>query len=383
MLGLIDALLEQQGAAKAATTASGEVGRFITLAGGRVIFIADSSVDSELPDKPKVLSSERSIVMMKKKDGSEEPRTVYSDSWLRRSSEHKFRKVAHILRNAPKIEQNLRDSLGGGYGPDGALTGEGVTAACALAVTLSGMRIGSPGQGTRDKGVALDHFKKTGNKKFFRTFGSTTLQRKHAKVSGDTVTFRYVGKSGVKRVVKVKDAELAEAVSSLLDSPGKPSGSLWDNGSGRVTAQRLGKRFKRINPQYDSKDMRTTKAMMVGSKEVARVLAGRKKKIPSDPKKARAMAKALIKKLGVVVSAQLGNTPAVAIKDYTNPMLVEHMLRGYGFSDGLLEDQATVEAMKAASTPIDMSAMPVLMALFGEDEMRKWASAAVSASDDQ
>ena len=382
MLALIESLaLAHTENAKQVRGKDGSMGRFVTI-NGRVVFIINSTPDSELTDKPKILPSEKTVETRRKKDGSEVSKTVYSDSWFKRSSAHKYTKVSHILKNRAKIEGSLRDSLENGYDSSGSLTREGVTAALALAVVQSGMRPGSPGQGTKDKGVAREHFKKTGKEKFFRTFGATTLLNKHTKVSGDTVTFRYLGKSGVRRFVTVKDADVAKAVNSLLEQGGPPSGYLWDNGSGRVSAPSLGRRFSRINPRYQTKDMRTAVANLVASGAVAKILDGKKQSIPSDKKKARALAKSLEKKIGVSVSAQLGNEPEVALRNYTNPMLIEHMLRQYGFSSDLLEDQAKVEALKAASSEIDMSKMPILMALHGEDAVREWASAAINDRDD-
>ena len=80
------------------------------------------------------------------------------------------------------------------------------------------------------------------------------------------------------------------------------------------------------------------------------------------------------------ISSQLGNTPAIAIKNYTNPMLVEHMLKSYGFSAQQLEGENASE--KAATKAIDMSKLSLLKAVYGEEPVREWASAFVDGDED-
>src|SRR5262249_34423054 len=54
-----------------------------------------------------------------------------------------------------------------------------------------------------------------------RSYGLTTLQRKHVRVKGDTVHFEFRGKSGVEHDVAVSDRRLANIVQQLQDLPGQ------------------------------------------------------------------------------------------------------------------------------------------------------------------
>src|ERR1041384_5260184 len=53
-----------------------------------------------------------------------------------------------------------------------------------------------------------------------RTFGITTITKRHAKVRGNRVVFRYRGKRRALIHTAVVDPELAAAVRSLLELPG-------------------------------------------------------------------------------------------------------------------------------------------------------------------
>jgi len=53
-----------------------------------------------------------------------------------------------------------------------------------------------------------------------KTFGLTTLRNQHVKIEGDTLRFRFTGKSGVKHELKVDDRRLARIVRQCHDLPG-------------------------------------------------------------------------------------------------------------------------------------------------------------------
>lgn len=51
------------------------------------------------------------------------------------------------------------------------------------------------------------------------TFGITTMFAEHVSVDGDTVRFKFTGKSSVPWDVTVEDPKIAEAISQMLDNP--------------------------------------------------------------------------------------------------------------------------------------------------------------------
>lgn len=53
-----------------------------------------------------------------------------------------------------------------------------------------------------------------------RTFGLTTLQRRHVRTEGDTITFSFPGKRAKRQWRLIEDRALARAVEKLLRAPG-------------------------------------------------------------------------------------------------------------------------------------------------------------------
>ena len=53
-----------------------------------------------------------------------------------------------------------------------------------------------------------------------KSFGLTTLRRRHATVAGDSVRFRFKGKSGIRHDVTVRDRRIARAVRRCMEIPG-------------------------------------------------------------------------------------------------------------------------------------------------------------------
>lgn len=340
-------------------------GRWVTI-NGRPVFIADSDAELErLKPPPVAPDKHKRVVTFKDKDGMERQRTEYDDEWNEIASKYKFAKLSRIEAQRAEIESALSKDIEDGFNEDGSLSYSGALAAVALCVVKTGMRPGSPGQGTKvksgpDKG------------KFQNTYGASTIERRHVRVLGDTVSFEYLGKSGVQRKVKVKDATLARAVSALRK--GKQSEPLFQSDGRRVTASALGSRLKEFNSHYKTKDFRTAVANRVAADHAVRALK-KPKSIPKDKKKARAFAKRLVSELSRAVSSELGNTPAVALRSYISPPLVERFLEDYGVDTSLLES-----AQEKTFRP---SSLSLLNILYGDEAVREWSSSFLSDAESE
>ena len=58
-------------------------------------------------------------------------------------------------------------------------------------------------------------------KKLYGSFGLTTLQDKHVKVTGDDIRFQFKGKKGVAHAIHLKSRKLARLIQQSRDIPGK------------------------------------------------------------------------------------------------------------------------------------------------------------------
>ncbi|MDP4574984.1 DNA topoisomerase IB [Qipengyuania sp. G39] len=200
-----------------------------------------------------------------------------------------------------KVEEDLKGSK---------LTRERATASVIRLLDLGAVRVGNTGYAERNK-----------------SYGATTLRRKHAEVTGKTLKLRYKGKSGKMREVTLTDGSLARAVRKMQDLPGQnvfkyidEDGEVQTVDSGDVNEYLeacMGERFT-------AKNFRTWHASVMGF-ECLRDGEGR---MP-------------MKALLDCVAGQLGNTPAVTRKSYIHPAVIDLVDRQEDWRHGLRLPRAT------------------------------------------
>ncbi len=125
---------------------------------------------------------------------------LYHPAYRAAQEERKYDRLVTFGERLPALRETLTTHLAlGPYERDWA---------CALAVSLvnrAWFRVGS------------ERYARTS-----RTYGVTTLSKRHASVRGRRVDFRFRSKQRLLVRRTVVDAELAEAVRALLDYPGGP-----------------------------------------------------------------------------------------------------------------------------------------------------------------
>jgi DNA topoisomerase-1 len=152
-----------------------------------------------------------------------------------------------------------------------------------------------------------------------KTFGVSTLLKRHAQDHGDRVVFDYVGKESVRQHQVVIDPQLINFVRELLATPGRrlfryktPDGH-WANLSSRDVNEYM---HDVLGVPYSAKDFRT----WGGTLRLATILAD-----IGPGKTPRETQKNLVTALRLV-AAELGNTPTVARKAYVHPIVVARYL---------------------------------------------------------
>jgi len=154
------------------------------------------------------------------------------------------------------------------------------------------------------------------------TFGLTTLEDRHARVSGSEVSFAFRGKSGKDHRVMVVDKRLARIVQRCQTLPGEQlfqyiddEGNRQDVGSGDVNDY-----LREIaGPGISAKDFRTWAGTMFAAEALRDIGPAR---LVKDKK-------ANIVKAVDRVAARLGNTRAVCRKYYIHPVILEAYGRGH------------------------------------------------------
>ena len=149
-----------------------------------------------------------------------------------------------------------------------------------------------------------------------RTYGVTTLTRRHVTVSDDEVTFCFRAKN--RKLVRrtLRSAVLARGVTELLELKGSRlfrfdrDGELVNLTSGLLN-EYLG---EHLGNGFTAKDFRTWGGTLLAAVELER------RGPPSNDGEARRSLAAVMRKVG----DELGNTPAVARESYVSPVVVEH-----------------------------------------------------------
>jgi DNA topoisomerase-1 len=154
-----------------------------------------------------------------------------------------------------------------------------------------------------------------------KSYGLTTLRRKHVQIDGSRMRFEFRGKSGVSHAVSVTDRRIARIVQRCAELPGYELFQYVDDTGQRQVVQAEdvnGYLREAAGCEVTAKDFRT----WAGTMHAAAAL---RELGPAPTKKA---AEKNIKLAVDRTAAMLGNTRSVCRKYYIHPALLEAYLEG-------------------------------------------------------
>lgn len=171
-----------------------------------------------------------------------------------------------------------------------------------------------------------------------RSYGLTTLRKKHVEVDGSVLRFTFRGKSGVQQAFSVTDRRIARIVQRCQDLPGVELFK-YLNGDGKrqtITSDDVNEYLREASGRdVSAKDFRTWGGTILAA--VALRAAG--------PALTKREATRNINRAIDAVAERLGNTRAVCRKYYVHPALLHAYLQG-------LTAAPSVSAASAAETSI-------------------------------
>ncbi|HZV84606.1 MAG TPA: DNA topoisomerase IB [Brevundimonas sp.] len=218
----------------------------------------------------------------------------YHQGWSAHASETKFERLPAFARALPKLRARVEwDLASRGVTRDKVLA----TAVRLLEITL--IRVGNAQYAKQN-----------------RSYGLTTLNKRHLDVNGTALTFAFKGKSGVEHEVRVRDRRLATVVRSLRELPGQQLFKYRDEDGAlsAVTSDDVNAYIREaMGEQFSAKDFRT----WAGTVSAARAL--REMPTPASPTEAKRRITVCVK----AVSGVLGNTPTVCRSSYVHPKVFE------------------------------------------------------------
>jgi DNA topoisomerase-1 len=226
---------------------------------------------------------------------------LYHPAWRERRDKEKFDHVVLVGERLPKARATVTRHLGRSGMPR-----ERALATAFRLLDLGFFRIGG------------ESYAETN-----RSYGLATLLRRHAKVEGSRVSFRYDAKSGQRRTLTLSDAAVGASVRALLRRRGGGSdllaykdGRRWHD----VTSTDINAYVKeRLGDDVSAKDFRTWHATVLAAAE----LSARAGDATSKTARERVLREAVAE-----VADHLGNTPTIARNSYIDPKVVELFRRG-------------------------------------------------------
>ncbi len=230
----------------------------------------------------------------------------------------KYELCAPFGRDLPKLRARVeKDLRRRGIGKEIAV------AAIVRLLDLGHVRIGNEGYVKENK-----------------SFGATTLRKRHAKLRGQTLKLQYRAKSGKLRVLTITDGSLSRFVKKCSDLPGQHLFRWLDaEGEARpVTSSDVNDYIREaMGEDYTAKHFRTWSASVLAFEALASAGHDISLKTMLEP-----------------VTEALGNTPAIARKSYVHPALIALVKDGQTvFRDGYALPRRTQYLSRAERGLID------------------------------
>lgn len=226
---------------------------------------------------------------------------LYHADFTKKQQKKKFAKIERFGERLPRLKMRLNEDI-----MLEGLPREKVLATVLRLINSLYFRVGTDA-----------------NAKIYRTYGITTLMKKHLSIGKDgELCFEFVGKSHVKQRKILVDNGLAEIMSELIEVG--PKRKLFhyiaEDGKPRpVKPADINRYIKDIvGEEFSSKDLRTWGASLFCAVKLSE--AG-----PADNEKDL---KANLVETVKLVAEELGNTPAVCRSSYIHPAVTDAYASG-------------------------------------------------------
>jgi DNA topoisomerase-1 len=160
-----------------------------------------------------------------------------------------------------------------------------------------------------------------------KSFGATTLRRRHAEVTGRRLKLRFTAKGGVKREVTLSDGALVRVVRKMQDLPGQHVFKYVDEDGDVCSVDSCDVNDylrETMGEDFTAKHFRTWHASVLGLK----LLAEARDRLP-------------LKAVLADVAEHLGNTPAITRKSYIHPAVIALVERQDEWREGFALPRST------------------------------------------
>jgi DNA topoisomerase-1 len=223
----------------------------------------------------------------------------YHPDWAAARDESKFHRVADFGKALPRIHKHVSENL----------ARPGIPREKVLATVVYLL-----------ENVLI----RVGNEEYAReneSYGLTTLEDHHVLLKGDTVRFRFKGKSGVHHDVDIRDRRVAKVIRTCQHLPGQRLFEYLDHDGEvhHVNSHDVNEYIRAAaSEEFSAKDFRTWGGTVTCCELLQR----------EEPAQSERDAKVRMNAVIKIVAGRLGNTVAVCRKAYIHPAVLAAYLDG-------------------------------------------------------
>jgi DNA topoisomerase I len=256
---------------------------------------------------------------------------LYHPQFRAEQEQAKFDRLVRFAERLPELRKAMVRHM-----EEDGLSADRVCALAVRLINLGWFRVGS------------ERYART-----YRTYGITTLAKRHVSIRGSRISFRYRGKQRIWVRTALVDTELAAALKELVDLPGgrrlfryEHNGEIYN-----LSARRLNEYIQEhLGEEFTAKDFRTWGGTLIAAIALAE----------HGPPETEAEGKRCIASVMKMVGAKLGNTPAVARSSYVSPAVIEQYLDGRTLEDFR---PRRLRVVRARDTELDVEEQALLSLL--------------------
>ena len=234
---------------------------------------------------------------------------LYHPDYRAAQEQAKYDSLIRFAEQLPALRQTMADDL-----DRDELDRERVSAIALRLINLGWFRVGS------------ERYAKES-----RTYGITTLTRRHVEVRGRRIRLAFKGKHSIEVRTELVDDELAASLKELLALGGGARVFRYrSNGNGlcNLTSPRLNEYVKaNLGDEFTAKDFRTWGGTLLAA--IAFAERAERDGFPETATDEKRSVTAVMRR----VAQQLGNTPAVCRASYVSPAVVDQYLAGRTLED--------------------------------------------------
>ncbi|MCD0489087.1 DNA topoisomerase IB [Pedobacter sp. MC2016-14] len=220
----------------------------------------------------------------------------YHADWTSRRSDHKYFRLLEFGKALPIARKRIAKDL-----KRKEFDEQKVLAICVQVMQKTLIRVGNESYA-----------------QMYGSYGLSTLKNKHAKVDGNTLKLKFVGKKGVKQEVALNDKTLSKMVKRVMEIPGQDLFQYYTDGKEHraIDSGKINNYIREITgSDFTAKDFRTWGGTLEALRQLS--ICTTNVEEPERPKK-----KVIVQVLDCVAS-KLGNTRAVCKSSYVYPLLLE------------------------------------------------------------